>query len=193
MARRLFDFSSLPRRERSYVLAAMLFWSILAYLGISWGGAVAPMMVALEDRIRVVVIIVGGLAYGFWESNIKPVASVDGTDISRSELEDRKKLQDFRAARFEAQTTAALAANEIDADGSDPQTVVAAGGPIWGCSPSSRAARCPGCGARRPSSCASTPSTALRWAGSRWVRGARRCSPPSRPPRPTCPRRSRDI
>jgi signal peptidase I len=35
MARRLFDFSSLPRRERSYVLAAMLFWSILAYLGIS--------------------------------------------------------------------------------------------------------------------------------------------------------------
>jgi dienelactone hydrolase len=33
----------------------------LAYLGISWGGAVAPMMVALEDRIRVAVIIVGGL------------------------------------------------------------------------------------------------------------------------------------
>jgi len=33
----------------------------LAFLGVSWGGAVAPMMVALEDRIRVVVIIVGGL------------------------------------------------------------------------------------------------------------------------------------
>ncbi|MCL7976687.1 MAG: SUMF1/EgtB/PvdO family nonheme iron enzyme, partial [marine benthic group bacterium] len=33
----------------------------LAYLGISWGGAVAPMMVALEDRISVAVIIVGGL------------------------------------------------------------------------------------------------------------------------------------
>jgi len=33
----------------------------LAFLGISWGGAVAPMMVALEDRIRAVVIIVGGL------------------------------------------------------------------------------------------------------------------------------------
>ena len=33
----------------------------LAYLGVSWGGAVAPIMVALEDRIRVTVIIVGGL------------------------------------------------------------------------------------------------------------------------------------
>jgi hypothetical protein len=33
----------------------------LAYLGISWGGAVAPMMLALDDRIRAVVIIVGGL------------------------------------------------------------------------------------------------------------------------------------
>jgi formylglycine-generating enzyme required for sulfatase activity/dienelactone hydrolase len=33
----------------------------LAYLGVSWGGAVAPVMVALEDRLRAVVIIVGGL------------------------------------------------------------------------------------------------------------------------------------
>jgi len=33
----------------------------LAYLGVSWGGAVAPMMVALEERLRAVVIIVGGL------------------------------------------------------------------------------------------------------------------------------------
>jgi len=33
----------------------------LAFMGVSWGGAVAPMMVALEDRIRVAVIIVGGL------------------------------------------------------------------------------------------------------------------------------------
>ncbi len=33
----------------------------LGYLGISWGGAVAPVMLALEDRIRASVIIVGGL------------------------------------------------------------------------------------------------------------------------------------
>jgi dienelactone hydrolase len=33
----------------------------LGYLGISWGGAVAPVMLATEDRIRAAVIIVGGL------------------------------------------------------------------------------------------------------------------------------------
>ena len=29
--------------------------------------------------VVVVVIIVGGLAFGFWETNLKPVATVDGT------------------------------------------------------------------------------------------------------------------
>jgi hypothetical protein len=66
--------------------------------------------------VIVVVVIVGGLIFGFWESNIKPVASVNGTDISRGQLEDRKKLKDFRGARFQAQTQAALAAGDIDAD-----------------------------------------------------------------------------
>lgn len=33
----------------------------LGYLGISWGGAVAPVMLATEDRIKAAVIIVGGL------------------------------------------------------------------------------------------------------------------------------------
>lgn len=33
----------------------------LSFLGISWGGAVAPIMVAMEERIRAVVIVVGGL------------------------------------------------------------------------------------------------------------------------------------
>ncbi len=33
----------------------------LGNLGVSWGGAVAPMMLALEDRIRATVIVVGGL------------------------------------------------------------------------------------------------------------------------------------
>ena len=75
--------------------------------------------------VVVVVIIVGGLAFGFWETNLKPVATVDGTDVSRSELEDRKKLQDFRGARFEAQTTAALAAGQIDADLADTRFLLA--------------------------------------------------------------------
>jgi dienelactone hydrolase len=33
----------------------------LGYMGISWGGAVAPVMLATEDRIKAAVIIVGGL------------------------------------------------------------------------------------------------------------------------------------
>jgi dienelactone hydrolase len=33
----------------------------LGYLGFSWGGAVAPVMLALEERIKASVIIVGGL------------------------------------------------------------------------------------------------------------------------------------
>ena len=33
----------------------------LGYLGVSWGSAVSPMMLALEDRIQAVVLIVGGL------------------------------------------------------------------------------------------------------------------------------------
>jgi PPIC-type PPIASE domain len=64
--------------------------------------------------VVIVVVIVGGLLYGFWESNLKPIANVDGTDVSRSQLEDRKKLKDFRAARLDAQTRAALAAGDIE-------------------------------------------------------------------------------
>lgn len=42
----------------------------LAYLGVSWGGAVAPIMTALEERIRTVVIWVGGLLM----QDVQPVA-----------------------------------------------------------------------------------------------------------------------
>lgn len=65
--------------------------------------------------VIIVVVIVGGLAYGFWESNLKPAATVNGTDISRGELADRQQLKQFRAARFQAEAQAALAAGEIDA------------------------------------------------------------------------------
>jgi hypothetical protein len=64
----------------------------------------------------IVVVMVGGLVFGFWESNLKPVATVDGTDISRSDLEDRKSLLTFRADRMGTQTSSALAAGTIDSD-----------------------------------------------------------------------------
>jgi len=64
----------------------------------------------------IVVIIVGGLLFGFWESNLKPVASVSGSDVSRGQLEDRAKLVRFRAERAADQTADALAAGTIDSD-----------------------------------------------------------------------------
>ena len=66
--------------------------------------------------VVIIVIIVGGLVYAFWESNLKPVASVSGTDVSSSDLDDRTKLLQFRADRAAEQTTAALADGTIDAD-----------------------------------------------------------------------------
>lgn len=66
--------------------------------------------------VVIVVIIVGGLAFGYWESNLKPVASVSGSDVSRGQLEDRTKLVQFRAERAAEQTAEALAAGTIDSD-----------------------------------------------------------------------------
>lgn len=64
----------------------------------------------------IVVVIVGGLAIGYYETNLKPLASVDGTDISRGDKDDRQKLEAFRAARADSLTSAALADGSIDTD-----------------------------------------------------------------------------
>ncbi len=65
--------------------------------------------------VIVIVIAVAGLAYGFWETNLKPLASVNGTQIGRGEWQDRQKLEEFRATRAETQVRAALADGSIDA------------------------------------------------------------------------------
>ncbi len=66
--------------------------------------------------VGVVVVIVGGLAFGFWEANFKPMAKVDGTEVTRGDWEDRQKLEEFRAERADQQISAALAEGAIDAD-----------------------------------------------------------------------------
>ena len=66
--------------------------------------------------VVIVTIAIAGLAYGFWESNLKPLASVNGTEVGRGEWEDRQKLEAFRADRAESQVRAALAAGTIDSD-----------------------------------------------------------------------------
>ena len=64
--------------------------------------------------VAVALFVIFGLAYGFWESNFKPLASVNGTQIGRGEWEDRQRLEEFRADRAETTTRAALLAGEID-------------------------------------------------------------------------------
>lgn len=48
----------------------------LAYLGLSWGAGIGPRLIALEDRIRVAVLVSGGCF--IWSDNFPP-----GTDSAR--------------------------------------------------------------------------------------------------------------
>ncbi|MFI5293236.1 MAG: peptidylprolyl isomerase, partial [Candidatus Limnocylindrales bacterium] len=50
----------------------------------------------------------------FWEANLKPLASVNGTEIGRGAWEERQRLEAFRADRADDATRAALAAGDID-------------------------------------------------------------------------------
>jgi hypothetical protein len=66
--------------------------------------------------VVILVVAIAGLAFGFWESNLKPLANVFGSEVSRGEWQDRQDLQAFRAERAESQVSAALAAGTIDSD-----------------------------------------------------------------------------
>ncbi|CAN5853932.1 hypothetical protein BH23CHL8_BH23CHL8_03580 [soil metagenome] len=61
----------------------------------------------------VAIMIVGGLAFGFWESNFRSVASVAGTGIRQAEWEERVRLEDFRLSRAEGRVRTALAAGTV--------------------------------------------------------------------------------
>jgi parvulin-like peptidyl-prolyl isomerase len=64
----------------------------------------------------VALVAVAGLAYGFYESNLKPLANVDGTQVGRGEWEDRQRLKAFRLDRAESVVTTALADGSLDPD-----------------------------------------------------------------------------
>jgi parvulin-like peptidyl-prolyl isomerase len=76
--------------------------------------------------VAVVLAVVIGLAYGYWETNLKPLANVDGTQIGRGEWQDREKLESFRADRMETTTRAALLAGQIDEDLANARLTAAA-------------------------------------------------------------------
>lgn len=62
----------------------------------------------------VTVTVVVALGYGFWDANLRPIANVGGTGISRDEWAARYRLEAFRLSREEARVRQALSAGEID-------------------------------------------------------------------------------
>lgn len=66
--------------------------------------------------VAVGLVAVVGLAYGYYDSNLKPLASVGGTDVGRGEWEDRQRLDEFRLDRAETVVRTALADGSMPAD-----------------------------------------------------------------------------
>ncbi len=75
---------------------------------------VTGLFIVLIVLVAAVALI--GLAYGFYESNLKPLANVNGAEVGRGQWDDRKRLEEFRWDRAETQVRAALAAGDIDGD-----------------------------------------------------------------------------
>jgi parvulin-like peptidyl-prolyl isomerase len=64
----------------------------------------------------IVAVVVIGVVYGYWDQHLKPVASVNGTGISRDQWTDRARLEAFRLERADRRVTAALASGELTAE-----------------------------------------------------------------------------
>ena len=79
----------------------------------------------------VVLILVGALALNYYNANLKPVATVGGTSITRDEWVSRTDLTLYRLDRARRQLREALAAGHIDqtaADQREQQLIEAAQG-----------------------------------------------------------------
>ncbi len=66
--------------------------------------------------VAVVAVIVIGVAYGYWDQHLKPVASVAGTGISRDQWTDRARLEAFRLERQDRRITQSMASGELTAE-----------------------------------------------------------------------------
>ena len=62
----------------------------------------------------VALILVGSVGLNFYNSHLKPVATVAGTGITQDEWADRSRLGSYRISRAEAAVRQALAAGQID-------------------------------------------------------------------------------
>lgn len=69
--------------------------------------------------VAAVVVVVLGLGWQYWDEHLKPIASVDGTSISRDQWRDRATLEDLRLERKDRWVTEAAAAGELTATQAD--------------------------------------------------------------------------
>ena len=67
----------------------------------------------------VVITIVVGIGYSFWQQHWQPVASVGGASISKDQWADRGKLELFRLDQQEGRIRTALAAGQISSTDAD--------------------------------------------------------------------------
>ncbi len=70
----------------------------------------------------VVVILIGSVALGYYNSHLKPIATVGGVGITRDDWSARVDLTNFRIGRAESDVREALAAGLIDQATADDRT-----------------------------------------------------------------------
>ena len=70
--------------------------------------------VALIVIAALVVII--GLGYGFYDSNLRPLANIGGTEVGRGQYDERLALETFRLDRAETAVRAGLVEGSLDED-----------------------------------------------------------------------------
>src|SRR5262245_51090124 len=63
--------------------------------------------------VVVITIVVVALVYNYWEQHFKPVASINGTGITRDQWADRARIEDLRLERRSRELRTALAAGQI--------------------------------------------------------------------------------
>ena len=65
--------------------------------------------------VAIVAVVIIGIGYGYWDQHLKPVASVEGTGISKDDWADRARLETFRLERQDRRITQAIAAGTLTA------------------------------------------------------------------------------
>ncbi len=73
----------------------------------------------------IAAVVLFGIIYAFWDANLKPMATVYGSQVGRGQWEDRERLETFRAERAQTATRAALLAGQIDEDAANARLTAA--------------------------------------------------------------------